>query len=107
MDYRRSRDAKRPVPSRRLPIQVLPILALLVAATALTSARKRRIMWIASAGYIGLILAVLLQPFEGRAPTDLTLPAMGVVLATALLGGAAIFGLTSGLFGSKPGDAAA
>lgn len=88
-------------------IQVLPILALLLTATALTSARKRRIMWIASAGYTGLIVAVLLQTFQGRAPTDLTLLAMGVVLASALLGGVAIFGLTSGLFGAKPGDAAA
>jgi hypothetical protein len=88
-------------------IQVLPVLALLLAATALTSVKKRRIMWIASAGYVGLILAVLLQTFEGRAPTDLTLLAMGVVLASALLTGTAIFGLTSGLFGLKPPDAAA
>jgi hypothetical protein len=88
-------------------IQVLPVLALLLAATALTSVKKRRIMWIASAGYVGLILAVLLQTFEGRAPTDLTLLAMGVVLASVLLTGTAIFGLTSGLFGLKPPDAAA
>lgn len=88
-------------------IQALPILALLLGATALTVAGKRRIRWIASAGYVGLILAVLLQTFEGRAPTDLTLPAIGVVLASAVLGGTALFGLTSGLFGSKPGDAAA
>lgn len=88
-------------------IQVLPVLALMLAATRLTDERRRRIMWMASAGYAGLILATLLQTFEGRAPSDPTLLAMGVVLASVLLGGIAIFGLTSGLFGAKPPDAAA
>jgi len=88
-------------------IQVLPLLAIMLTATALTHEKKRQIMWMASAGYIGLILATLLQTFEGRTPTDLTFLAMGVVLASVLLGAIAIFGLTSDLFGSKPPDAAA
>lgn len=87
-------------------IQLLPVLALMLAATSLPDRKKRRIMWIASGGYAGLIVAALLQTFEGRAPADLTLLAMGVVLASGLLGAIAIFGLTSGLFGSKPPDAA-
>ncbi|CAN5792091.1 hypothetical protein BH23ACT12_BH23ACT12_19120 [soil metagenome] len=88
-------------------IQVLPILGLMLVSTSLPPGRRRNIMWFASAGYIGLILATLLQTFEGRAPSDLTPLAVGVVLASVLLGGVAIFGLTSGLFGSKPGDPSA
>ena len=88
-------------------IQVLPVLGLLLAATSLPARRRRNLMWVASAGYIGLILATLVQTFEGRAPADLTLVALGVVLVSALLGGVAIFWLAAGLFGSKPGDAPA
>jgi hypothetical protein len=87
-------------------IQVLPVLALMLAATSLPSRRRRNIVWVAAAGYVGLILATLLQTFEGRAPVDLTPLALGLVLTSAVLGAVAILGLTSGLFGSKPGDAA-
>lgn len=86
-------------------IQILPILALLLSATSLPARKRRNIVWVAAAGYSGLILATLLQTFDGRAPTDLTPLALGVVLASAVLGGIAIFGLASGLFGSKPGAA--
>jgi hypothetical protein len=88
-------------------VQVLPLLGLMLASTSLPPGRRRNIMWIASAGYTGLIVAVLLQTFEGRAPADLTPLAIGVVLASALLGAVAIFGLTAGLFGSKPQEPAA
>jgi hypothetical protein len=87
-------------------IQVLPILALMLSATSLPSRRRRNVVWLAAAGYIGLIGATLLQTFEGRSPVDLTPLALGVVVASALLGGIAIFGLASGLFAPKPGDAA-
>lgn len=86
-------------------IQVLPILALLLAATALPARRRRNIMWIASSGYFGLILAVALQTFGGRAPFDLTPASIGVLLASLVLGAVAIFGLGAGLFASKTGDA--
>jgi hypothetical protein len=87
-------------------IQVLPILALLLATTSLPVRKRRNIVWVAAAGYTGLILAALLQTFAGRSPVDLTPLALGVVVASAVMGGIAILGLAAGMFGSKPGDAA-
>lgn len=56
------------------------------------------------AGVMKLPHAVTMHAVQVLPPADLTPLALGVVVAGALLGGIAIFGLTAGLFRSKPVD---
>lgn len=53
------------------------------------------IMWMAVTGYLSLLLGVVLQTFQGRAPLDLSLPAAGLLLMSAVLGVLAVLGFRS------------
>jgi hypothetical protein len=86
-------------------VQVLPVLALLLAATSLSARRQRNLMWLASAGYLGLAVATALQTYQGRAPFDLA-PVTGGILLLSVALGVALFGLLAGSFVAKPGDSA-
>lgn len=67
-------------------VQVLPAIAWLLALSAWSIERQRRIVVLAITGYAGLVLVAVIQTFGGRAPLDLT-PATGAVL---LISGAAL-----------------
>lgn len=85
-------------------IQVLPVLAVMLAATSLPPARRRQVMWFAAAAYTGLVLASALQTFSGRAPLDLSTWSIAVVGLSAALAGLALFGLAAGAMSGKPGN---
>jgi len=85
-------------------IQILPVLALLLASTSLPPRRRRNLMWVGAAGYAGPALASVLQTFQGRPPLSLTPVSGAIVLLSALLGGLAIVGLAAGSSSGKPQD---
>jgi hypothetical protein len=78
-------------------IQVLPALALLLTFTRLSDRRRRSIVWMAAAGYLGLAATAILQTFSGRAPFDLTPMAAGLALISLILGAFALIRVVGGL----------
>jgi hypothetical protein len=65
-------------------IQVLPAIALLLAAAVIPEDTRTRAMQLAVAGYLGLVLVSVLQTFSGLAPWDLT-ALTGLVLVASLV----------------------
>jgi hypothetical protein len=66
-------------------LQLLPALALLLSLTSYEESKRRRVVGIGLAGYLGIAGSTLLQTFSGLAPFDLTPGA-----ALLLLGGAGL-----------------
>jgi hypothetical protein len=62
-------------------IQVLPVLAWLLARTQLSERRRTHAVAIGALGYGALVAASTVQTFSGRGPLDLSLP--GALLAVA------------------------
>lgn len=83
-------------------VQVLPVLAVMLASTSLGPRRRRQVMWAAAGAYTGLVIASALQTFQGRAPFNLSTYAMAVVVLSALLAGLALFGVATGSIAGKP-----
>lgn len=85
-------------------VQVLPLLAVMLASTSLGARRRRRVMWAAAGAYTGLVIASALQTFQGRAPFNLSAYSVAVVGLSAQLAGLALFGLATGSIAGKPPD---
>jgi hypothetical protein len=88
-------------------IQVLPILALFLSLTALPEPARRRVVWVATAGYVGVAGTTALQTFSGLAPFDLTAPAAGLVIVSVALLFVALLRVMNGLRDSWFGGSAA
>jgi hypothetical protein len=65
-------------------VQVLPVLALLIAFSPWTERRRRWLVRVGVAGYAGLTAVSVLQTYGGRAPLDLA-PVRGGLLVGSLL----------------------
>lgn len=68
-------------------LQVLPLLAALLAQRSAPEPMRTRIVWSVAVGYLGLVLLLLWQAFRAQplfAPDPLTLGALGVVVLAAL-----------------------
>ena len=68
-------------------LQVLPLLAALLAHRAVADATRRRIVWSVAVGYLGVVLLLIWQALRAQplfAPDALTLGALGVVALAAL-----------------------
>lgn len=78
-------------------LQALPILAALLALTSWNALVRLRVVWVATAGYAGIVLVAVAQALQGLAPADLTAVTGALLLASvaALLGagGAALVGI--------------
>jgi hypothetical protein len=68
-------------------LQVLPLVAALLAQRSLPEAIRTRIVWSVGVGYLGLVLLLLWQALRAQplfAPDGLTLGALGVVVLAAI-----------------------
>ena len=68
-------------------LQVLPLLAALLAQRSAPEPMRTRIVWSVAVGYLGVVLLLLWQAFRAQplfAPDPLTLGALGVVVLAAL-----------------------
>jgi hypothetical protein len=68
-------------------LQVLPLVAALLAQRSLPEAIRARIVWSVGVGYLGLVLLLLWQALRAQpvfAPDGLTLGALGVVVLAAI-----------------------
>jgi hypothetical protein len=68
-------------------LQVLPLVAALLAQRSLPEAIRARIVWSVGLGYLGLVLLLLWQALRAQpvfAPDGLTLGALGVVVLAAI-----------------------
>jgi hypothetical protein len=68
-------------------LQVLPLLAALLAQRSVPEAVRTRIVWSVAVGYLGVVLLLLWQAFRAQplfAPDPLTLGALSVVVLAAL-----------------------
>jgi hypothetical protein len=70
-------------------VQVLPLLAWGLSLTDANSRVRMRLVWVAAAGYTGLVVVSALQTFRGSPPLQLDLAASALLLLSiALLAGA-------------------
>jgi hypothetical protein len=68
-------------------LQVLPLLAALLAHRSVVEAMRTRIVWSVAVGYLGVVLLLIWQALRAQplfAPDALTLGALGVVVLAAL-----------------------
>jgi hydrogenase-4 membrane subunit HyfE len=68
-------------------LQVLPLLAALLAHRSVVEAMRTRIVWSVAVGYLGVVLLLIWQALRAQplfAPDALTLGALGVVALAAL-----------------------
>ena len=68
-------------------LQVLPLLAALLAQRSAPAPMRTRIVWSVAVGYLGVVLLLLWQAFRAQplfAPDPLTLGALSVVVLAAL-----------------------
>jgi len=68
-------------------LQVLPLLAALLAHRSVVEALRTRIVWSVAVGYLGVVLLLIWQALRAQplfAPDALTLGALGVVVLAAL-----------------------
>ncbi|MGV9771251.1 hypothetical protein [Streptosporangium sp. NPDC003464] len=81
-------------------LQVLPVLAALLARTVWTEQVRTRLVALATAGYGGLVAVSVLQAARGLAPADLTVTSGALLAASAaalaVAGAAALAGLRPG-----------
>jgi hypothetical protein len=80
-------------------LQVLPLLAATLAALGWASGRRRRAVWVAAGGYLGLVALLTWQALRGQAlvaPDGLTLLSLAVLVVAVGIAGWAAAGRPDG-----------